>query len=45
MHNGFMYVLFGYNGLTDKHFNDFYKFDPGMKYFLKSRFNVKVESK
>ncbi|CAL8080714.1 unnamed protein product [Orchesella dallaii] len=28
MHGGFLYVGFGYNGLTDEHFNDFYRYDP-----------------
>jgi len=28
MHGGFLYVGFGYNGLTDDHFNDFYRYDP-----------------
>jgi N-acetylneuraminic acid mutarotase len=29
MHNGFMYIFGGYNGVTDCHFNDLYRYDPG----------------
>ena len=29
MHNGFMYCFGGYNGNTDVHFADFFRYDPG----------------
>lgn len=34
MYGGFLYIGFGYNGLTDEHFNDFYRYDPGMLFKL-----------
>ncbi|CAG7724005.1 unnamed protein product [Allacma fusca] len=28
MHNGFMYIFGGYNGVSDEHFNDMFRYDP-----------------